>query len=89
MFKVSFDDTPEANPRNWSTLKKARLTLDVTLLALQLTFASAISSTATMGQQRSLGIGEEASQLGTAAFLFAVSVLLLRFADGTLANGAF
>ncbi|CAD6583407.1 MAG: hypothetical protein CYPHOPRED_002357 [Cyphobasidiales sp. Tagirdzhanova-0007] len=73
-FVVSFDNTPQANPRKWSKWKKSKMVLDIVMLAFQLTFASAISSTAVEGQMKSLNIDLEVSQISTAIFLLGFGV---------------
>lgn len=68
-YLVSFDDTPHLSARNWDVWYKVRVVAQLVLITIQVTMASAISSSAVDGQVQEFAIAQEVSELSTAVFL--------------------
>lgn len=58
-YLITFADTPFADPRQWSSWKKAKTVLQIIFIALQVTMASSISSAAVEGQMKEFGVVRE------------------------------
>lgn len=68
-FLITWDDGEEANPQNWSWLKKWLLIAMVTSIGLLVGVASSINSAAAEDAAQFFGVGSEVMELQTAVFL--------------------
>lgn len=69
-YLITFTDTPFADPREWSSWDKAKTVMQIVFIALQVTMASSISSSAVEGQMQEFGVVREVFLPFTASPLF-------------------
>ena len=77
---VAFEPADPANPQNWSDAYKAWVIVQLSILTLSLTFASAASSSAEKGMMEEFGCGEVAAVASTGVFLMGMGIGAMPFA---------